>query len=106
MIDSNGDAMSISNLFRPFLRADTYRTLLFLAASAPIGAAALGLLIAGWTSTAVFAITPLVVPVLVGFRWAVGLLAGADAALARSLLGVETRPPLSSGGSGFWGRWK
>jgi signal transduction histidine kinase len=91
-----------SNLFRP----RTYGTLLFLAAAAPVGALALGLLIAGWTVGAVLAITPLVVPVLIGFRMAVGRLARLDAGLARSLLGVETHVTTTSGGSGFWGRTK
>src|SRR2546423_10540677 len=80
------------------------RVLVFLAAALPIGAATLALLIAGWTATAVLSVTPLVVPVLIGFRRAIGLLAGADAALARSLLGVDARPPLTSGGNGYWRR--
>ena len=50
------------------------------------------------------AITPLVVPLLVGFRGAAGLLARGDAALARALLGVDASPPISSGGRWFWGR--
>jgi signal transduction histidine kinase len=82
------------------------RTLVYLAAAAPIGAAALGVLIAGWVAAGVLAITPLIVPVLVAFRVAVGLLAQADAALARSLLGVDVHPRASSGGPGFWGRSK
>jgi hypothetical protein len=60
--------------------------------------------IAGWTTIAVLAITPLVVPVLVGYRGAVGQLARADAKLARSLLDVTVEPPTSSGGQWFWGR--
>lgn len=90
--------------FRPALQADTYRTLVYLAAGVPVGAAALALLIAGWTVTAVLLITPLVVVALIGFRGAVGLLAAADAALARTLLDVDVRPRVSSGGSGFWSR--
>jgi signal transduction histidine kinase len=90
--------------FSPLFRSDTYRTLLFLAASVPIGAVALGLLIAGWVASGVLLITPLVVVVLVGFRGSVGLLAAADAALARLVLGAAARPRLSSGGSGYWRR--
>ena len=41
--------MSLLTPFRPFVRADTYRSLVFLATAVPIGATALGLLIAGWT---------------------------------------------------------
>ena len=50
----------------------TIRTLLFLFAAVPVGALALAVLIAGWTVVAVLAITPLVVPALIGFRAAVG----------------------------------
>jgi signal transduction histidine kinase len=95
-----------ASLFRPIFRADTYRSLLFLAAAVPVAAVALGFLIAGWTSAAVLAITPLVIPILIGFRGAIGLLARADAALGRSLLDADTHPEISSGGSGFWGRGK
>ena len=87
------------NRFLAFARA-----LLFLAAALPVGAATLALMIAGWTATAVLSVTPLVVPVLMGFRRATGLLAAADAALARSLLGVEARPNTASGGTGYWRR--
>ena len=80
------------------------RVLVFLAAALPIGAATLAVLIAGWTATAVLSVTPLVVPVLIAFRRAIGLLAAADAALARSLLGVDARPRIASGGSGYWRR--
>jgi hypothetical protein len=98
--------MSFADLFRPIFRADTYRALLFLAAAVPIAALALGVLIAGWTGAGVLVITPLVIPILVGFRGAIGLLARADAAMGRSLLDADTRPSISSGGSGFWGRGK
>ncbi len=90
--------------FRPLFRSDTYRALLFLAASLPIGAAALALLIAGWVGTGVLLITPLVVAVLIGFRGATGLLAAADAGLARALLGASARPRIGSGGTGYWRR--
>jgi hypothetical protein len=52
--------MSFPNPFRQLFEARTNRVLLFLLASAPIGALTLGLLIAGWTSVAVLAVTPLV----------------------------------------------
>ena len=90
--------------FRPIAEAQTYRTLLFLAAGLPVAAASLGLLIAGWVASAVLLVTPLVVVALIAFRGAVGLLTSADASLARELLGAEASPRLSSGGTGFWGR--
>ena len=98
--------MSLTSPIRPLYQAQTYRNLLFLAAGIPIAACVLGVMIAGWTSIAVLLITPLVVPVLLGYRGAIGLLARADAALARALLGTETGPPISSAGGGFWGRAK
>src|SRR5262249_17340665 len=78
--------MSITAPIRPLYQAQTYRDLLFVTAAVPVAAIALGVVIAGWTSIAVLAITPLVVPVLLGYRGVVGLLARGDAALARSLL--------------------
>src|SRR4051794_28182237 len=93
-------------LLTPFARGDTYRSLAFLLAALPVAAVVLALLIAGWTTTLVLAITPLVVFVLVGYRAAVGFVARADAALARGLLGVESESPISSGGRWFWGRGK
>jgi signal transduction histidine kinase len=98
--------MSITSPIRPLYQAQTYRDLLFLAAAVPVAALALGFMVAGWTSIAVLAITPLVVPVLLGYRGAVGLLARTDATLARSLLGADTVPPTASAGRGFWGRAK
>jgi hypothetical protein len=83
----------------------TIRTLLFLFAAVPVGAVALAVLIAGWSVVAVLAITPLVVPALMGFRAAVGGLARFDAGLANALLGTATRPDVTSPGpTGFWRR--
>jgi signal transduction histidine kinase len=91
-------------LLAPFAHARTYRSLAFLLAAVPAAAAVLALMVAGWTTTLVLAITPLVIVMLVVFRGATGLLARVDAALARGLLGVDVRPPISSGGRWFWGR--
>src|SRR5207244_386905 len=98
--------MSLTSPIRPLYQSQTYRDLLFLTAGIPIAACVLGLMIAGWTSIAVLSITPLVVPVLLGYRGAVGLLARGDAALGRRLLGTEAGPPVHSAGKGFWGRAK
>ncbi len=94
----------MARLLRPFVNGETYRALAYYVATVVLGSVALALLIAGWTITLVFAITPLVVPLLIGLRFGVGALAGAEGALARELLGVNVRPPLDSGGSGFWAR--
>ena len=92
--------------FRPLFQARTYRDLLFIAAAFPLAAIVLAVVLAGWIAVAVLAITPLVVPVLVGYRGAIGHLARADAGLSRSLLDVTAEPPISSGGQWFWGRAK
>jgi signal transduction histidine kinase len=81
------------------------RTLAFLLAAAPVGALALGVLIAGWVAVSVLAITPLAVPALVAFRAAVGGISRLDAELANALLGTSLRPPVASPGPrGFWRR--
>jgi signal transduction histidine kinase len=91
-------------LFHPFRRAETYRALLFYVAQLALGLIGFTLLVAGWPITLVFAITPLVVPLLVGLRLAVGGLARAEASIARDLIGARTRTPVSSPASGFWYR--
>jgi len=79
------------------------RTLVFLLAAVPLAPLALAVLIAGWVVVPVVAITPLVIPALVGFRYAVGGLARLDGGIANGLLGTSVRPPLrSSGPRGFW----
>jgi hypothetical protein len=98
--------MTLAAPFRPLFQARTYRELLFVAAAIPLAAVVLAVVVAGSTALAVLAITPLVVPVLVGYRGAIGLLARVDAELARSLLDVTTAPSTSSGGRWFWGRAK
>lgn len=92
--------------FRPLFQARTYRDLLFVAAAIPVAAVVLAVVLTGWIAVAVLAITPLVVPVLVGYRGAIGLLTRADAGLSRSLLEVRAETPISSGGQWFWGRAK
>ena len=87
----------------PFARGETYRALLFYIGGVVLGGVGLAVLIAGWCLTAVFCITPLVVPLLIGLRGAVGFLARAEAGLAR-LVGVRTNPPARATGIGFWSR--
>ncbi len=95
-----------ANPYRYLFRAQTYRTLLYLATAVPVAALVLGLLIAGGVGIPLLAITPLVVPALLTYRTVSGVLARADARLARALLGVDVRPRITSGGPGFWGRAK
>jgi signal transduction histidine kinase len=95
----------MTRLLQPLREAATYRSLLFLGSAWVTGSLALAVLIAGWSTTASVLITPLVIPVVLGFRAAVGALARVEASLARELLGVEVRAGrTSSGGAGFWAR--
>jgi signal transduction histidine kinase len=94
----------MTGVLRPLADGATYRRLLYLVTALPLGALGGAVLIAGWSLVAGLAITPLVVPALVAFRAAVGLLARAEAALAAGLLGSSARPGRwRSGGRGFWG---
>ena len=61
----------------------------FLISGLAAAAAWFGLLLAGWLTALLLAVTPLVVPVLVAFRWATRGLALGEAGLARGLLGAE-----------------
>jgi hypothetical protein len=79
------------------------RTLGFLLAAVPVAPLALAVLIAGWAVVPVLAITPLVIPALVGFRYAVGELTRRDGGIANGLLGTSVNPRLRSPGPcGFW----
>jgi signal transduction histidine kinase len=93
-----------SRLLAPFSSGQSYRTLLFLLTAVPLGAVGATVLLTGWTVALTLIITPLIVPVLVGFRPAVGSIAQADAALARTLLDITVRPRLNTPSTrGFWG---
>ena len=94
----------IRRVVGPLAAGKTYRALLFYLAELVLGVVGFAVLIAGWTVTLVLAITPLVVPVLIGFRAAVGGLAKAEAYLARNLIGASAHPSASSNGTGFWSR--
>jgi signal transduction histidine kinase len=94
----------MSRLLRPFGSPETYRALVFYVAELALGIVGFILLVAGWATTVALAITPLVVPLLIGLRAGVGLLARAHAGVARELLGVDTNPTWSTPGQGFWGR--
>jgi signal transduction histidine kinase len=95
---------ALQKVVAPLRGADTYRALLFYVVQLVLGVVGLAVLIAGWTVTLVFAITPLVVPILIGFRFAVGRLAQAQAVMARNLLAASTHPSATPKGIGFWSR--
>ena len=79
------------------------RALLFVLATLPLGAAAMAVLIAGWTITLSVSFTPLVIPALIGFAWTLRTVATIEAALARRLVdapvGPSTAPPAVHG---YW----
>ncbi len=82
-----------------------WHSLLYLASALVTGTLGFGVLLAGWLAVGLLALTPLVVPALIAFRWAIGALAGLERRLARGLLGVDPGPqPRTSGGAGYWGR--
>jgi signal transduction histidine kinase len=89
---------------RPFASADTYKALLFYLADLVLGVVGFTLVLAAWPTTLSLAITPLVVPLLIGFGIAVAALARAEAYLAGALLGTEVRSAPAAKGGGFWGR--
>jgi signal transduction histidine kinase len=92
----------VMRLLRPLVSADSYVALVYYLLSVVLGCVAFALLITGWTLALCLVITPLVVPILVGFRYGVGGLAAAQAAVARELLGVSVQPSVSSKATGFW----
>jgi signal transduction histidine kinase len=96
---------STSRLLAPLTEAQSCRTLLYLLTAVPLGTLGATVLLTGWTVALVFLITPLIVPVLVAFRAAVGRAAAADAALVRSLLRIQIRTrSFTPAGRGFWSR--
>ena len=84
--------------------AQRLRTLLFLLTAIPLGAVGATLLLAGWLTVLLLAITPLVVPALVAFRAAVGGVAWVEAWLANRLLRTHIRPQVTSPATGYWRR--
>jgi signal transduction histidine kinase len=93
----------MNRLIAPFARPATYRALLFYVAELALGIAGWVFIVAGWSVTAALAITPLVIPLLVGLRWGVGALARAQSYAGNELIGTSTHPPIAVRGTGFWG---
>ena len=95
----------MKRLLAPFIRPETYRALLYHLVGLALASLGLTVLIAGWTVTVVFAITPLVFPLLFGLRWIVGQFARAQALSANALLGTRVDPPIrTTRGASFWSR--
>ncbi len=101
-----GGVQSALRLVAPLLRGSTYRALLFFLGQLALSILGLVVLPVSWALILVFAITPLSVPLLIGFRALVGGLAQAEGKLAQ-LIGARVDPPvLASGATSFWGRGK
>jgi signal transduction histidine kinase len=104
---SGANAPLLTRFLAPLTSADTYRGLFFLFTQLVLGVVAWVIIPLASGLVVLFAITPLVVPLLIGFRAVVGGLAQASAKLAGELLGVRVDPPvLARGSAGFWGRAK
>ena len=92
-------------LLAPLASPETYRALLYQLVGLALGSVAFGVLIAGWTTTLVLAITPLVFPLLFALRWVVGQLARVQGLAADALLGTSTSVPTrTTRGASFWTR--
>jgi hypothetical protein len=83
----------------------TYRRLLFFLTAIPLGAVWATFLFAGWFLIVLLAITPLVIPLLIGLGAMVRLFAAGEVALANRLLRARLEPfappPRTTG---FWAR--
>jgi signal transduction histidine kinase len=84
----------MKRLFRPFGQVETYAALLYQFTGLVLGTLGLAVVFTGWGLSLGFAITPLIILVLYGFRWAVGLLARVQAEVANGLLGTRLEPPM------------
>jgi signal transduction histidine kinase len=93
-----------TQLLRLLGTRQTYRALLFYIGELALGVIGFVVVVTGWSLAVGFAITPLVVPLLMGLGAGVGLVARGHAAMARGLIGAGARPDLAAVGRGFWAR--
>ena len=91
-------------LLRPLRDGTSYRRLVFFLSALALAGLWLTLLVVAWTVTLSLAITPLVVPLLMGVGVVVRGSAAVEAALSRRLLGVDVRLGAPRRGRGFFGR--
>ena len=83
----------------------TFHEFIYLLSGLVAAAVWFALLLVGWLAVVLSAVTPVVVPVLIAFRWATRGLAVGEAALARELLGVDARvAPAACGRRGYLNR--
>ncbi len=95
----------VRSLLRPLGQPATYAGLGFLLTPLVLSGVWMGFLVTAWIVIGLFAITPLVVPILMAMGVAVRASAVAEAALARSLLGARIElPPRRQSKPGFWAK--
>ena len=82
----------------------TYRASLYLLTGLPLGIMWFVALVVAWSLCASFAITPLVIPLLLGTAAMTRGFAAVEAALARTLLGADARTPPARRGAPASGR--
>jgi signal transduction histidine kinase len=70
-----------------------WREAFFLLSALPLGTLWFAILVTGWSLAVGLAITPFVIPLLLGLAMLIRAAAGAEAALARELLQVRVYPP-------------
>ncbi len=85
---------------------ETYRRLAFLLSALVLGPLWFSILIIGWSLCVGLAFTPLVIPLLIALALITRVLAGAEAAIARELLGIEAHPPALPPPGRFWVRFR
>jgi signal transduction histidine kinase len=95
-----------TRLLAPFADPESYRTLVFLLVQLLFGIAGLVLIPLFWGLSLCFAITPLVIPLLIAFGATVGGLSQVGAKVARELLRAEADPPMVASRGGIWDRFK
>jgi signal transduction histidine kinase len=86
----------MGRLLRPFGQVETYAALLYQFTGLVLGSLGLAVVFTGWGLALGLLITPLIILVLFGFRWVVGLLARVQAEIANGLLGTRLDPPMST----------
>jgi signal transduction histidine kinase len=81
------------------------RSIAFVLTALPLGAAGLVVVLTGLSLSLALAVTPVLIPVLIGWGLVVWMLAAGEAVIARDLLGAHTGPePARAQPSGFWRR--
>ena len=84
----------------------TYRRLLYLLSAFPLGQVWFVALVTVWSLCLGLAITPLVIPLLIGLAAMTRAFATVEAGIAGALLDVNVRAPASPSNERFWARFR